>query len=277
LAAKRELESHHERLEELVRERTATVQRQAAELEEALAQEKRLSEMQRSFVSMASHEFRTPLAIIDGSAQRIERRFTKLSPEDLSARIRKIRFAVKRMTSLMESTLAAARMEAGKIQVQLSPVDGRAILEECCAMQQELTPGHSINFDDQGLPDEMITDPQCLTQMITNLLSNAVKYSPDADRVDVSAWLERDDVLIAVQDYGVGIDEEEQDQMFTRFFRAKTSLGIPGTGIGLNLAQMLAEEHGGGITLSSGKGEGSVFTLRLPVIAKAADSLAEAS
>ncbi len=264
VAAKRELEHHRDGLEALVRDRTAVIERQSAELQEALEQEKRLSALQRSFVSMASHEFRTPLAIIDGYAQKIERRIAKMTPDDIIERIGKIRLAVKRMTSLMESTLAAAKWEAGRIEIAPEPIDIRAMLLDCCQLQRELAAQHEIVVDHQGLPDEMIVDPTSLTQILTNLLSNAIKYSPEADKIEVRGWREAGNVLISVRDYGIGIDKEDQGQMFTRFFRAKTSVGMPGTGIGLNLAQMLAKEHGGTITLSSARGEGSVFTVKLP-------------
>jgi len=259
---------HMGRLEaEQIRQRLAE-ERHAASLQAALEQEKAMSAMQRNFVSMASHEFRTPLTIIDCNAQKIERRITKMAPGDVVGRVKKVRGAVKRMLSLMESTLAAAKMESGKIEIAPKPIDVRALLLDCCEVQQELATGHRIVVDHQGLPDEMVADPTSLTQILTNLLSNAVKYSPDADLVEVRGWQEAGDVLISVKDHGLGIDEKEQDQMFTRFFRAKTSIGIPGTGIGLNLAQMLAAEHGGAITLASTKGEGSIFTLRLPLTAR---------
>lgn len=275
LAAKHELELHREHLEDLVKQRTETIELQATELEEALLQEKRLSEMQRNFVSMTSHEFRTPLAIIDGSARRIQKRFDRMSSDDMTMRIRKIRFAVKRMTALMESTLAAARMEAGKIQVIPGRFDIKALFSECCEIQQELSADHQIDLLTEDLPDHMQSDAACVTQIVTNLLSNAVKYSPGADRVEVRSWRDGDGLAISVRDYGLGIDDDDQEQMFTRFFRAKTSIGIPGTGIGLNLAYMLAAELGGSLSLRSKKGEGSTFTLWLPLSAENAEALAK--
>ena len=263
-----ELKHHRDHLEELVHDRTALIERQAEELEQALEQEKELSALQRSFVSMASHEFRTPLAIIDGNAQRLQRRLAKMSPDEVAASVKKVRAAVKRMMSLIESTLGAAKMEAGKIRISPKSIDVRALLVDCCEQQQELTPSHRISIDDRHLPDDMIADPGSLTQILTNLLSNAVKYSPDADRVDVRGREEKGDVVITVRDYGFGIDQDEQEKVFTRFFRARTSVGIPGTGIGLNLSHMLAAEHGGSLTFDSIKGEGTTFMLRLPREAK---------
>ena len=261
----RSLAAHRDHLEDMIRERTHVIERQASELEEALRQEKRLSQMQREFVSMASHEFRTPLAIIDGNARRIARNHHKMAGDDVSGIVGKIRQAVARMVSLMESTLDAAKLEAGKIQVSPKVIDVRRLLAECCRSQDDLSASHRILFDGKALPDSMVADPDAVAQVFANLLSNAVKYSPDADRVEVRGWQQDEDVFFSFRDFGVGIDADDQDELFTRFFRAKTSIGIAGTGIGLNLVKLLVAEHGGGIDLTSAKGEGSTFTLRLPL------------
>lgn len=252
-------------------------ERYIAALEKALVQERTLKKLQRSFVNMASHEIRTPLSIIDGHAQGIERNISDITPANLLDRLKKIRLAVKRMTELIESTLDAAKMEAGTLRVDAEAIDIRAILLSCCEAQQELASSHEISVDHQDLPNEIVADPEALTQILTSLLSNAVKYSPEADRVDIICSQKDGDISIAVRDYGLGIDEEELDKLFTRYFRAKTSVGIPGTGIGLNLAQMLAHLQDGAITVTSTKGEGSIFTLRLPRIAGSIDQPAKAA
>ena len=276
VSLKSELATHRDHLEKLVQDRTSVIERQSAELERALENEKRLSALQRGFVSMASHEFRTPLAIIDGSAQTIERRIAKMSADDVEARIRKIRSAVKRMTTLMESVLAAARMEAGKIEVVPVAIDIHALLTECRDAQMDCASSHDVVLNLSDLPEQIVADPDALTQIVTNLLSNAVKYSPDADRIDVRGWRDGDDVVISVQDYGLGMDEADQGQLFSRFFRAKTSAGIAGTGIGLNLVKTLVEEHDGLISVSSQEGQGSEFVIRLPREGPAVDEKAVA-
>ena len=258
------LAAHRNMLEDMVRDRTLVIERQAAELEEALEQEKRLSALQRSFVSMASHEFRTPLAIIDGNAPRMEKRFNKMTEDDISTRIKKIRKAVKRMASLMESTLDAAKMEAGTIEITPVPTDVRSLLTECCEAQREIAAKYKIVLNETGLPDCIIADPKALTQVFSNLLSNAIKYSPDADRIEIRSWQDANDVFISVRDYGLGMDEDDLKKLFIRYFRAKTSVGIAGTGIGLNLVKMLVEGHEGEITVTSVEKEGSEFIIRLP-------------
>lgn len=263
--ANEELEQYRAHLEDLVHDRTKVIEEQASQLEQALEAQKELNDLQRSFVSMASHEFRTPLAIIDAVTQKLIRRSDKITPDKLKQHGTKIRSAVVRMTSLMESTLNAARMENGKIQVNIKECNLRKLLSENCRNHQELASNHQINLHMDDAPEIIYADPSALDQVVTNLLSNAIKYSPSSPDIDVKVQADNENIYIAISDHGLGIDEEEIPQMFTRFFRAKTSTGIAGTGIGLNLSKMLVEEHGGEIMLESEKGVGSTFTIRLPV------------
>ncbi len=240
----------------------------AEELKEALAKEQKLSKLQREFVSMASHEFRTPLAIIDGTAQRMKSRADKnrLTPEDAVKRIEKIRAAVRRMTRLMESTLTAARMEEGKAVVDIEPCDLKTIVAEVCARQKEIAPEHIVSCKLADLlPETIQADPSALEQVLTNLLSNAVKYAPPASDINVNVFEDEDHVVICVRDHGLGIDENDLPRIFERYFRAKTSIGTAGTGIGLSLVKSLVEMHDGTVNVESRKGEGSTFTIRLPI------------
>ena len=260
-----ELIRHRDHLQDLVNEATAELKQRADKLRAALAKEKELNELQRQFVSMASHEFRTPLAIIDSAAQRLLRRAEKLTPHDTVKRVEKIRGAVGRMTQLMESTLEAARLENGKPSIQIGACDIGALLQEICNRQQEIARTHNISFAQDGLPDTIQADAAAIEQIFTNLLSNAVKYSSGSPDINVRGCINGDDVVVTVQDFGLGIDEEDLANMFQRFFRAKTSAGIAGTGIGLNLVKTLLELHEGSIEVQSEKGKGSVFTVRMPI------------
>ncbi len=235
------------------------------DLQQALDKEQQLNKLQREFVSMASHEFRAPLAIIDTTAQRLKRRADSATPEEAARRADKIRAAVQRMIRLMESTLDAARMEGGVIKVEIKPCDIDKVVREVCARQQEISKTHIILCELAGLPETIQADTGSLEQVLANLLSNAVKYAPDAPEIEVKAHTEGDQVVISVRDHGVGIDEDELGRVGERFFRAKTSTGTAGTGIGLNLAKTLVEMHGGSVGVESKKGEGSTFTIRLPI------------
>lgn len=254
---------------EMLDEMSAGKEEHRRQLSEALENERKYNALHREFVSMASHEFRTPLAIIDGAAQRLIRRAERMTPDELLERVGKIRHAVTRMIGLIDSTLSASRMEAGRIELAVEPCDLREILGTVCRRQQEIAPEHEIALDLRQAPKLIEADPKQLDQVFTNLLSNAVKYSPNKGRIEVMAGREGDMAVISVRDHGVGIPPAELPNLFERFFRASTSTGIPGTGIGLNLAKQLVEMHGGSIGVTSIPGQGSTFAVHLPMTAMA--------
>ena len=248
-----------------VERRLAEEKAEAAMLEQSLEHEKELNAQQRRFVSLVSHEFRTPLAIIDGQAQRMIRKGDNVTVDKRAVSLEKIRGAVVRVTDLMESVLSSASLEAGSIAFNPTPMDLRALVKRVCENQQEISSTHRINMDIEALPEAYLGDPKLLNQVGTNLLSNAVKYSPEADRVDVTGKVTDDGLEIAVRDYGVGIPEDELPKLSQRFFRASTSTGIQGTGIGLNLVKSLVDMHDGTLEVTSIQGEGSTFTVKLPL------------
>lgn len=260
-----ELTLHRDQLARLVEERTRVIQNQALELEAALNAEREASRLQGEFVSMASHEFRTPLAIIDGAAHRIDRRANQLSADELRERLGIIRSAVKRMAMLVEKTLDATRLASGRMQLSPSLFDPRKLVAEVCARQSEITPGHTFDIDLDRYPAELFGDGRLLDNVLTNLVSNAVKYSPATTRVEIQGWVENGNALLSVRDHGVGVPASEMPRLFQRFFRASTSTGIAGTGIGLHLVKSVVEMHGGEVSLSSVEGEGTVVTVSLPI------------
>jgi len=247
-----------------VERRLAEEKVEAAFLEHSLEKEKELNAQQRRFVSLVSHEFRTPLAIIDGHAQRLVRRGDTATIDQRTTALEKVRDAVARLTGLMESVLSSASLEAGSIAFKPAPMDLKALLRKACEGQQEISSKHKINMDIEALPERYLGDSKLLHQIAANLLSNAVKYSPQADRVDVTSRSTNDGFEFAVRDFGVGIPKDEVPKLCQRFFRASTSTGIQGTGIGLNLVRALIEMHGGVMEITSAEGEGSTFTVKLP-------------
>lgn len=237
------------------------------ELEVALAKEREINGLQRQFVSMVSHEFRTPLAVIDSSAQRLLRRIGKLPQERMVDALQKVRRSVARLTELMESVLNAARLEEGRIAYEPSPCDLAAIIREIGDSYAEVYAEHSIELDIDALTDPITADSKLIRQVISNLTSNAVKYSPAGTLIRIKAWQDQENgcCAVSVQDEGVGIPKSELGKLCSRFFRASTSTGIAGTGIGLHLVQHFVALHGGTIDVESEEGKGSVFTVRLPM------------
>jgi PAS domain S-box-containing protein len=238
-------------------------EQQAAALARALQIEREANQQQRRFIAVASHEFRTPLAIIDGATQRLLVRLAG-ADEEILRRLHRIRAAVARMTGLTEVTLSSARLESGQLQLKPSRFDVVAMLRELRDRQRGVTPEFQIELAGGDVPIEVEADEQLIEQALGNLLTNAVKYSGDSRRVVVSAGAVGDEVEIAVRDFGIGIPAEELPQLFTRFFRATTSRTVAGTGIGLHFAREILQLHGGTITVESEIGVGSTFTMRLP-------------
>ena len=265
MRAEQELKHHRDHLEELVAERTEEVQEQARQLTHALESEKKFSALQQKFVALVSHEFRTPLSIIDGTAQRIIRLKDKITPDQLVERGSKIRFAVERMVGLIETTLYASRLDAGKVKMHVQPCTVRELFAEVCDRQKEISPSYDIHIDLDVIPEYIDADPKLLEHIFTNLLSNAVKYAPDNPLIEVAGEIKGDMALISIKDQGLGIPENDLPHMFERFFRAKTAEGIKGTGLGLSVCKEFVEMHGGDIKADSVEGEGATFTLLLPI------------
>lgn len=271
-----ELIRHRDRLEKTVLERTERIRVQTKRLKEALNTEKEFNAMQREFVLMATHEFRTPLTIIDSTAQSVARRPEKFAPEALRERMEKVRNAVKRLIGLMESALSSVKADVERAKPARAAFDLSEMILEICKEQQDLESSRSISVDVTSLPDAIHAAPETVYQVLNNLVSNAVKYSPSGASIEVRGWTEGDDAVVAVLDRGIGIPETEVSQVFNRFFRASNTSGISGTGIGLYMVKQLAEMDGGSISLTSTEGKGSVFTLRLPIKPGAVDSAAHA-
>jgi PAS domain S-box-containing protein len=241
--------------------------RQQVELQRALAAEREMNAEQRRFVAIASHEFRTPLTIIDGAAQRIAAHAAAAGPVDpaeVHKRVARIRGAVTQMTSIIDRTLSSARLEAGRIEMQTQRFDMRGLLHEVCQRQHQASGEFEIALDVPGDPLLIDADPKLLEHVFSNLVSNAVKYSGASRRIDVSAARDGDAVAVTVRDHGLGVAPDEVPKLFTRFFRARTAMGISGTGIGLHLVREFVSLHGGTVEVVSEIGRGSTFRVRLP-------------
>jgi len=241
-------------MEKTVDERTAMLER-----------ERELSGLQRQFVSMVCHAFRTPLAIIDGNAQRLHRRADKITPEKLRETLGKVRTSVGRLTDLMESVLSAARLEAGTINFEPQPCCPADMITEVVANYSELNPGYQLTMTVDNLPLTFSMDGKLIRQVLSNLISNAIKYAPE----DTSVWIDGErtedgGIMIAVRDEGVWIPAEEIERLFERFFRASTSTGIAGTGIDLHMVKALVDMHNGRIDVVSEEGKGTTFSFHLP-------------
>jgi signal transduction histidine kinase len=235
-------------------------------LEDRLAEEQRLTLLQRNFVSMASHEFRTPLAIIDGHTQRLISRCGRVTADELAHRSRKVKSMVRRMTQLIDNLIGSARLIDGPIELYYQPsrVDLSWLLRDSCELQRELTPDAQILEPVEAQQLIVYGDASLLGLLFCNLLSNAVKYSPDGARIEVAAAHEDAQVVVSIRDHGIGIPERERERVFERYYRGSNTSGIGGSGVGLSLVRSIVDLHKGTISLESIEGEGSRFILRVP-------------
>ncbi|WP_009630684.1 GAF domain-containing sensor histidine kinase [Synechocystis sp. PCC 7509] len=231
----------------------------------ALEKEKELGELKSRFVSMVSHEFRTPLTTILSSAELLEHYSHKSSEKEKLSFFYQIRTAIQRMTQLLNDVLAINKAEAGKLEFKPNYLN----LEEFCRalvkeMQINSRNKHVIFFSSQGQCPDACMDEKLLLHIFTNLLSNAIKYSPQGGTIYFKVNCRNEDVIFQVKDKGIGISTENQQRLFEPFHRGENVGNIPGTGLGLSIVKRLVELHEGHITVTSQIGIGTTFTVKLP-------------
>ena len=241
------------------------LEKASAELNDSLHNEKEASLLQKQFVNMVSHEFRTPLTIIDGHAQLLHRKATEVSPDDIRKRAKTIRSAVSRLVTMMEGVLSSNMLKTGNLEIIPEQIDLRSFARDLCDDHSELSRGHKITLDCAGLPGLVNVDRKITSLILTNLLSNAIKYTKDNPQIILSLDAKDNWLKISVKDNGIGVPYDELPRIFERYFRASTATGIPGTGIGLSLVKDLVALYQGKIEVNSEIGQGTEFTVNLPL------------
>ncbi len=236
------------------------------ELRESLEKEKELSELKSRFVSMASHEFRTPLSTILSSIELIESYRKEEQVGKRQRHIERVKSSVKHLTGILNDFLSLSRLEEGKIEPQWEEF----VLEHFChsvldELNSILKEGQQMDFAGKNLDQMVRLDKKILRNILINLLSNAIKYSPAHSAIECRGEIENDQLQIWVTDHGIGIPEDEQEYLFTRFFRARNVENIKGTGLGLNIVRRYVELLGGDIGFESKMGVGTTFHLSIPI------------
>ncbi len=239
--------------------------RVAAEISKALAKEKELSELKSGFVSMASHEFRTPLATILSSTELLEHYSHKWTEAKKLNHLQRIQVAVKRMTGLLNDVLLIGKAEAGKLEFEPTPLNIVQFCRELVEDVQVTTATHTIAFGTQGECTNACMDEKLLRHILVNLLSNAIKYSPQADTVHFDLVCNQEVVIFQVRDEGIGIPETDQAKLFDSFHRASNVGTISGTGLGLAIVKKSVDLHNGKLTVASEVEVGTTFTVTLPL------------
>ncbi len=235
-------------------------------LQQELGRERDLARLRSGFVSMASHEFRTPLAIIDVAAQRLNPRNWPPQREQAAESVRRIRDAVARVLRLIDTMLTPAATRQEGMKLVATPTDLRALIADLCARHQAaMAPPKVIEQDLDGLPPIVVCDAELIGHALVHLVGNADKYSPGAAAIRVRGTTAGGEVAIAVTDSGIGIPPADHGLVFERFFRSANALAFEGTGMGLAIVREIAGLHGGAVDIDSAVGRGTTVTLRFPV------------
>ena len=231
-----------------------------------LARERELNELKSNFVSLVSHEFRTPLEIIMSSVDNLERYHDRLPPEKRQQLLQSIHKAVRRMAGMMEEVLVLGRLETDRMTFKPDALDLRSFCQRLCDELTSATNGRCpIQLQLDAASGNATADESLLRYIFTNLLSNAVKYSPPGGRVDFSVQREGANAICRVTDHGCGIPEADQKHLFQAFHRGSNVGQIPGTGLGLLIVERCVTLHGGKVEFESSEGRGTTFTVTLPI------------
>ena len=233
------------------------------ELSKALAKERELRELKSRFVTMTSHEFRTPLTTILSSAELLQDYGDKWTQEKKLQHLERIQTAVKHMTELLNDVLLIGQAEAGKLQYNPAPLDLVQLCHNLVDELQSTTSNHTITNVCIGDCGNAILDEKLIRHILSNLLSNAIKYSPKGGKVHLECVCTQEAVMFHVQDRGIGIPIADQARLFDPFQRASNVGTISGTGLGLAIVKKAVELHGGNITVNSELGVGTTFTVTL--------------
>jgi len=259
-------------LEKKVDERTKVLHEALIELERskeqlsaALKNEKELNDMKSRFVTMASHEFRTPLSTILSSISLVNKYNESIQNEKIEKHVTRIKSAVTNMTLILNDFLSAEKLEEGKVLLRNEHVNvntlSREIIGEITGILKE---GQKVEFNHTG-PDHAYIDGHMFRNILLNLISNAIKFSPEHKMIGLDIDVLPENILIRVSDKGIGIPKEEQVHLFERFFRAKNVTNIQGTGLGLHIVAKYLDAMNGQITFKSETEKGTTFTVTIPL------------
>lgn len=254
------LQTANEDLEAKVTIRTAELEQAKNEVTASLEKERELGALKSGFVSMASHEFRTPLSAVMSSADLIQQYVARQDFENINKHATRIQQSVKNLNGILTEFLSLGRLEEGRVAANLEEVDLKTCITEVQeAMQHLFKNGQKFEYRQEG-STEAFLDKNLIRNILINLISNAIKYSPENGHIVVTTTFSDRSKRVSVQDNGIGIPEQEQKHLFDRFFRASNATNsTQGTGLGLYIVQRYASMMNGTVGFDSTEGEGSVF------------------
>ena len=226
---------------------------------------KEVEQRKGGFLNIASHELRTPLTAVKLQTQLIQRRLKKQGQPQVAVEVQKVEEPIRLLERMIGELLDVSHLQAGTLQYLQEPVDLTELIHEAAAMMEQISLTHIIVIQCPGSLT-LLGDKGRLAQAIMNLLSNAIKYSPAADSVEIEVTASADTITMCIHDYGLGIPQEQYEQIFEQFYRIdhQRQGNISGLGVGLYIVAEVVKHHGGTISVTSVVGEGSTFRLTFP-------------
>lgn len=269
--AEERMKNYSAELEKQVKDRTLILEEAIAELERtkkdlntALNKEKELSDLKSRFVSMASHEFRTPLTTMMSSLSLVSVYEEKKDTVNHGKHVSKIKSSINNLTDILNDFLSVSKLEEGKIENQPEEFNIKTFITEIAAEMQVLAiDSQKVVYRHNG-KEMVMLDKKLLKNIMFNLISNAIKFSPGGGEVTIISEVKPSEVVVSVKDQGIGIPKEDQKHLFERFFRGHNATHIQGTGLGLNIVAKYLELMSGKISLNSGENKGTIFTITIP-------------
>ena len=248
----------------ILREAITELEKTKNELNEALEKEKELNELKSRFVSMASHEFRTPLATIMSSLSLVKAYGDKNDTEKQHKHINKIKSSITNLTDILNDFLSISRLEEGKVENELVSFDLVDYIKEVVLELEALCKkNQSIDFQYVGKTN-VVLDKKMIKHILFNLVSNAIKFSNEGSEIKIRLENVNAHFDLEVEDQGIGISKTDQKHLFQRFFRARNASNIQGTGLGLNIVASYVDLMGGEISVTSEENRGTTFKIKLP-------------
>jgi len=251
-------------------ERDSTQQKKSEEeMQKTLEKERQLNELKSRFVSMASHEFRTPLGAILSSTSLIEEYLERKDStidfvrEKSERHIKRIKSSIGNLISILNDFLSLEKLEQGKVESSPALFSLTEFSKELVEdMRPTLKKGQRIEYTHKGDGnDEVFIDQQMFRNIIFNLLSNAIKYSPEGKSIEFCTINAPSGIEVKITDHGMGIPDDDKTHLFERFFRAKNATNVQGTGLGLNIVKRYVDLMGGSISFTTKEGEGTTFKI----------------
>lgn len=269
--AEEKLKNYSVELERQVKNRTLILEEAIAELERtkkdlhnALEKERELNELKSRFVSMASHEFRTPLTTMMSSLSLVTKYGELNDTVNQKKHTNKIKTSINNLTDILNDFLSVSKLEEGKVENTPDSINLKEFVDDIVSeMKPLLQKGQQLIYNHTGNEVAML-DCKILKNILFNLISNAIKFSPEDKPIEISALVQNSTVKISVKDNGIGIPKEDQKHLFERFFRGHNAINIQGTGLGLNIVTKYVELMNGSIHFESEVNKGTTFTIIIP-------------